>query len=753
MINKRMLWSAVLLLSGSVFAVDGEYLSDFDLLWNRTPKAYEESAFLGNGELGTCIWSAREETLHFDIGDTRVYSGKSRAPIGKFILETKGKTSGFSMRLDLQKALASGSIETDAGRIDFQSLASEKHDVVLVEFAVSGGEAIDIEHLALPGASSDGLYAIRKDKNITLKNGNDFSDPDTYKAIMGMKLVQTLEPEDRGSLDGINYRFVPLKGGQGYVLSWVFKKTAPNRYLLVWTTDYEEDVAALSKTAGIPAVKNALAAGSDGIKKEHVASWTEYFSDVAYISIPDKRIEANYWAQIYKMRSAARPGGLPIDLMGPWFRATPWPRIWCNLNIQVTYPVMNQANNYEVARTLFDHMDLKKEHFIKAVDKEFQNDSASVGRGWAPLEGSGFWGEYGNYLWMLYNYSQFLSFFPDETRQMEEYYPMLKRGINFVIHNLTLDDQGIYHVPADVSPEYKTDEGIPEVPDNNYNLGLLKWALAEALHLADQLNDSSPEIATYQKVQKNLVPLQIDPETGIMVGKGYTMDFCHRHFSHLIAFYPLGLVDVNTAEGYELASKSVARWLTRPRWGWGYQGYTYTVATAMYSRLSKPEKALASLNHYLDDFAEANTFYIETGPVIETTMNSASATLEMLVQSFNPDPSFDEIRVFTSIPAAWKEVSVADLRTQGGHLISAQMADGKIVGIHLVAGSDRPVKIRYPSSAKLAVPASAQQSTQGEFSVISASLKKGESLVLGQPLSSEGRQPVKGEAFHFGLNK
>jgi alpha-L-fucosidase 2 len=237
-----------------------------------------------------------------------------------------------------------------------------------------------------------------------------------------------------------------------------------------------------------------------------------------------------------------------------------------------------------------------------------------------------------------------------------------------------------------------------------------------------------------------------------MVGKGYTMDFCHRHFSHLIAFYPLGLVDVNTAEGYELASKSVERWLTRPRWGWGYQGYTYTVATAMYARLSKPEQALNSLNRYLDDFAEANTFYIETGPVIETTMNSASATLEMLVQSFNPDPSFDEICVFTSIPAAWKDVSISDLRTQGGHLVSAEMIDGKIVGIQVIAGSDRPMKIRYPASAKLTVPSSAQQNTQGEFSVISASLKKGESLSIGSPLISGSRRPVAGNAFHFGLN-
>ena len=211
------IWSLLLFLMGAgspVFAVDGEYLADFDLLWNRTPKAYEESAFLGNGELGTCIWSARDEALHFDIGDTRVYSEKSRAPIGKFILKTKGEASGFSMRLDLHTAMASGMVATSKGKVDFKSLASVKQDVVLVEFTVTGDEEIVIEHFALPGAPADGLYAIRKDKSVHLDNPNDFSDPITYQAIMGMELVKQLAPEERGEVDGIQIRYVPLKGGQ-----------------------------------------------------------------------------------------------------------------------------------------------------------------------------------------------------------------------------------------------------------------------------------------------------------------------------------------------------------------------------------------------------------------------------------------------------------------------------------------------------------------------------------------------------------
>jgi hypothetical protein len=441
----------------------------------------------------------------------------------------------------------------------------------------------------------------------------------------------------------------------------------------------------------------------------HHKSWAEYFQG-SFISIPDKKIEANYWRQIYKIRAATRPGVYPIDLLGPWYRITPWPRIWCNLNIQVTYPFMNQANKPKVAQTLFDHMDKKQDHFIKAVQPEFQHDSASVGRGWDPVTGTGFWGEFGNYLWMLYNYSQFLNHFPDEERQKEKYYPMLKRGINFVLHHLTVDENGVYHFPPDVSPEYKVKgKGVIPIPDNNYNIGLLQWALKEAIFLGKNYSDLPAKMAEYQNVLDHLVPLQIDEKTGIMVGKGYTMDYMHRHFSHLISFYPLGSLDVNDTDDYDLIERSVERWLNRPKFDWGYKGYTYTAAAAMYSRLSKPEKALKAIHQYLDQFSTPNSFYLESGPVIETTLNSASATLEMLLQSFNPDPEFDEIRIFTSIPQSWKEASFKALQTQGGHTVSATYKNGNVESIELKAGSNATVTLLYSGQPLQVTDSSIQQ--------------------------------------------
>ena len=39
-----------------------------------------------------------------------------------------------------------------------------------------------------------------------------------------------------------------------------------------------------------------------------------------------------------------RDDGPILDLNGPWFNDTPWPAIWWNLNIQLTYSPLARAN-------------------------------------------------------------------------------------------------------------------------------------------------------------------------------------------------------------------------------------------------------------------------------------------------------------------------------------------------------------------------------------------------------------------------
>ncbi len=597
-----MLSSAVLFtaLVGSSFAVDGEYLSNFDLIWNRTPKAYEESAFLGNGELGTCIWSARDETLHFDIGDTRVYSEKS----------------------------------------------------------------------------------------FSLSNVNDFSDPKTYAALMGMDLVKNLTPEERGDVDGIQYRYVPLKGGQGYVLTWQFTKTAPGRYLLAWTTDYSRDAASLSKTTGIETIRNALRARIDSILNDHEAYWSDYFSK-PFLSLPDKRMEANYWIQMYKYGSATRPGALPIDLMGPWFRATPWPRIWANLNVQLSYLPMAVGNQPGIATTLADWIDASHDIFIQAVDKKYQHDSASCGRGTSPYGPTGFWGEYGNFLWTLYDYWHFLRVYPDDA-----------------------------------------------------------------------------DTTRYKTTLNKLVPKHVG-EDGIMLGKDLPLTGPHRHYSHLVGLYPLRRIDIDNPEERALYRKTVDHWLgfklDQPltRHSWSYKGYSRTGAAPMYAMLDEPEQALDQLQQYFDLYLYPNTFYLETGPVIETPLSSAAATQELLLQSWGIDNySIDLIRLFPGVAASWPEARFDGLRAEGGYTVGAVWKAGKTQTFKITADRERSLQLRYrggePGEIETTQGSPWKHAEKNGWQVINVRLQAGESLIYGPADECKTRVSdarTGGVKFHFGLNR
>lgn len=763
MMKSKMIYAGVcvsILQGMNALAVDGNYLANFDLKWDRTPKAYEESAFLGNGELGTAIWSARDETLHFDIGDTRIYSEKSRAPIGKFILKTRGKTTDYDMQLQLHKALASGTIKTGAGSIRFESLASVDYDVVVTEFTVDGDERIGMEHFALPGAPADGLYAIRKDKGVQLDNENDFSDPKTYAAIMGMDLVKNLQPEERGETDGIHWRYVPLKGGQKYVLTWKFDKVAPNRYRLVWTTDYVQQSGELQKDAGIPVVRKAFPMDLDEIKTSHFAYWADYFAK-PYLSLPDKRIEANYWVQMYKYGSATRPGALPIDLLGPWFRATPWPRIWANLNVQLQYLPMPVANQPGIASTLGDWIDANNQIFIDAAG-EYSADSATCGRGTSPYGPTGFWGEYGNFLWTLYDYWHFLRVYPDDERTVQKFYPMLKRGINFLIHALAEGADGRLHMPEDISPEWQ--EG--KAKDTTYNLETLRWGLETAIYIGENFKLNDEDTERYKNVLEKLVPKHVDNNGIIMLGKDLHLTGPHRHYSHLVGLYPLRRIDIDDAEEHVMYLKTVDHWLGFPhpypitRHAWFYKGYTRTGAAPMYAMLDQPEKALDQFLQYFDLYLYPNTFYLETGPVIETPLSSAATTQELLIQSWGIDNyKTDMVRLFPGVASAWPEVRFDQLRAEGGYTVSAVSKNGKTTAFRVTADRASSLQLRYK-----AVDDAKPETTRGspldievskDWKIVSVDLKPGESLLLGNQagFTSAVGNPKNGSgSFHFGMN-
>ena len=110
-------------------------------------------------------------------------------------------------------------------------------------------------------------------------------------------------------------------------------------------------------------VINRVEEETEILKKNHADWWHNYYPK-SFVSVPDAQFEGFYWAQMYKLACATRQDRQVIDLLGPWFRNTGWPRIWWNLNIQMAYSPVYPANRLELGESFTRFIDAKRDNFV-----------------------------------------------------------------------------------------------------------------------------------------------------------------------------------------------------------------------------------------------------------------------------------------------------------------------------------------------------------------------------------------------------
>lgn len=177
-----------------------------------------------------------------------------------------------------------------------------------------------------------------------------------------------------------------------------------------------------------------------------------------------------------------------------------------------------------------------------------------------------------------------------------------------------------------------------------------------------------------------------------MIGAGVPFAMSHRHYSHMLAVYPLYEINGSTDAERALIEKSLAHWVG---FEGALQGYTFTGAASMSALLGKGEDALKYLGQLMSRFIQANTMYKESGPVIETPLSAAQSLHDMVCQSWG-----DTIRVFPALPAAWQELTVHDFRTQGAFLLSAVREGAGPAGCASRARRARPASYGTASRAR-----------------------------------------------------
>ncbi|MFC9914747.1 glycoside hydrolase family 95-like protein [Streptomyces sp. NPDC127197] len=696
-------------------------LDDADLVWQRMPTTWYEGPFLGNGFLGSGIYAepgaastaVRFNVQHSEVQDHRPEFGSlfglARLPIGYFTLEPVGAITGLDWRLSLHDAELTGTLTTDKGTLTLRALVHNDRSVLAVEVTASEGES-GFRWVFHPADAISPRAAFRPL-------------PDGY---------QGNPPAEVADHDGTTAAVQPLLAGGQHVTAWRERTRSRTRTLYVHVAHSYPKNTALEQA--LKAVRAADRLPYSALAVTHRAWWHAYYRK-SFLSLPDARIQRFYWIQLYKAASAARRDAPVMATSGPWLEPTPWPNTWWNLNAQLEYWLIHGSNHLEldaITRALSEFRD----NLANEVTQPYRADSLGIPRTTDPHlvngaastlmgYGVGIPGqnpptpEVGNLTWALHNVWLSYRHTMDKSTLRDVLFPLLRKAINYYLHFLERGPDGKLHLPATFSPEYGGDSR-----DCNYDLMLLTWGCRTLLEAAELLGIDDVLAPRWREVLAKLVPYPTDAN-GFVIGADIPFAKSHRHYSHLLAVYPLYEVTGRTPDERALIEKSLAHWVG---FEGALQGYTFTGAASMSALLGKGEDALRYLGELMTRFIQPNTMYKESGPVIETPLSAAQSLHDMICQSWG-----GIIRVFPALPAAWADLAVHNFRTQGAFLLSARRQGGTTRWVRLVSEAGAPCVVRYGIAGSIDVrdgrgrPLRYSDAGDG---AIRLALRKGESALI-----------------------
>ncbi|WP_405866096.1 glycosyl hydrolase family 95 catalytic domain-containing protein [Streptomyces sp. NBC_00005] len=721
-------------------------LDDADMVWQKMPTAWYEGPFLGNGFLGSGIYAepgAASTAVRFNIQHSEVQDhrpefgslfGLARLPIGYFTLEPVGAITGLDWRLSLRDAELTGTLTTEKGTLALRALVHNDRSVLAVEVTPSEGER-GFRWVFHP---ADAISPRAAFKPL----------PDGY---------QGNPPAQVADHDGVSAAVQPLLAGGQHVTAWRERTRGRTRTLYVHVAHSYPQTTALPRA--LKTVRATAQLPYSALSVAHRAWWQAYYRK-SFLSLPDARIQRFYWIQLYKAASAARRDAPVMATSGPWLEPTPWPNTWWNLNAQLEYWLIHGSNHLEldaITRALSEFRD----NLAKEVSAPYRSDSLGIPRttdphlvnGAAdPLMGYGVGipgqdpptPEVGDLTWALHNVWLSYRHTMDKSILRDVLFPLLRKAINYYLHFLEPGPDGKLHLPATFSPEYGGDSR-----DCNYDLMLLTWGCRTLLESAELLGINDELAPRWREVLAKRVAYPTDAN-GFMIGADIPFAKSHRHYSHLLAVYPLYEVTGRTPDERALIEKSLAHWVG---FEGALQGYTFTGAASMSALLGKGEDALQYLGELMTRFIQPNTMYQESGPVIETPLSASQSLHDMICQSWG-----GIIRVFPALPAAWADLAVHDFRTQGAFLLSARRQGGTTRWVRLVSEAGAPCVVRHGIPGAIDVRdglGRPRRYAEAGDGAIQLTLRKGESALI----TAKGDHPdltvapvrPNGEAARWGL--
>lgn len=697
----------------------------FDSLATR----WDEAIPLGNGHLGALIWK-QEDQLRFsldraDLWDERPMKGLHRPEFSyRWVQEQVAKNTyenvqklldwpydhepgptkipGASLNLDIK----------DFGKVQNVQL-NLREAVCTIEWANKTKMTSFVE-----AAGQTGWFLF---ENIP----NSFEPQLTPPKYQG-EVVNNGDPVGGDDLSRLGYRQGQLTrsatailyrqegwGGFSYVVAVRWKQISPTAIVGVWSiSSHRKGQEPGTDAASI--TKAALQAGYEYALVAHRLWWANFWSK-SNIEVPDDTLQRQWLLEQYKFGSAARADAPPISLQAIWTadngRLPPWKGDFHHdLNTQLSYWPAYSANHLQEEQGYINHLWQNKKNYERYTRRYFGVAGLAV-PGVTTLNGTemGGWIQYSLSptvsSWLSQHFYWHWRYTMNEKFLRDTAYPWVKSVAVFLEKITITDARGKRQLPISSSPEiYDNSIRAWFHQTTNYDLALMKFNFQAAAAMATALKKTG-EARHWKNMAASFPELSIDNKNSLQFAPGFPYNESHRHFSHLMAIYPLGLVRwENGPEAQEIIRNSLSRLDSVGPANW--MGYSYAWLANLKAKAKDGEGAARALQIFARAFCSPNSFHLNGDQTNQGYSNAhyrpftlegnfafANGLQEMLLQS-----DAGEIQLFPAIPESWKNIAFDQLRAQGAFLVSARRANGNTRYLRIYSEKGGETIVTIPGS-------------------------------------------------------
>ncbi|HBS86387.1 MAG: hypothetical protein A2W91_19425 [Bacteroidetes bacterium GWF2_38_335] len=703
----------------------------FNLKFNSLPESWDKGIPLGNGMLGALVWQKdgklRISLDRADLWDLRPMDNLDK-PEWKFswVLEqwknnTYDKVQNlFDAPYDQNPApskIPAGALEIDVSKFG---------KIMSVELYLSDGlcEIKWNNRVKL-------LIYIRSDQNtgwIRLEGVPDEIIPEICPPLYhSEKESESENPVTGQDISRLGYdKGVLIKtenaatyeqpGWNGFsykiALCWQKVKYAQE---ICWTITSAK-AGEMPKEDPLVSCINAL---KDGFFKSyliHSKKWEEFWNR-SDISVPDSVLQRQWYLEMYKMKAASGNNAPPVSLQAIWTadngKLPPWKGDFHNdLNTQLSYWPCYSSNHLDEAMGFIDWLEKNKKNFLDYTKKYYEVEGLNV-PGVSTLDGQpmGGWIQYAFgptvSAWLAHHYYLQWRYSMDKEFLENKAWPWIENTAVFLQAISVMDSTGHKKLPLSSSPEIFDNSRNAWFPKmTNFDLALVRWTFGKAAELALELGKKD-EAAKWKKELALWPQFDVDDISGLTFAKGFPYVESHRHFSHLMAIHPLGLIDFSNGKNdSEIIQKTIKNLDVYGPENWC--GYSYAWLGNLKARAFDGEGAADALRTFATCFCFPNSFHVNgdqsgTGKssmtyspfTLEGNFAFAAGLQEMLIQSHT-----GVVRIFPAIPSWWMDAGFKNLRTEGAFLVSAKLEKGKVSLVTITAEKGGKLVLKNPFADK-----------------------------------------------------